>query len=445
MAALAVQTAVGAALLAPIAAHAHEVPDETTVFAFVKPEGNKLTLLVRAPMNAIRDVDGIVTREDGTLDLTQIEQPLQDGAQLWIRDFVKLYENGQQLATPRFLNARVSTFSDRSFTTFEEAYNHITTTDLDPATVLRWEQGLLDVAYEYDIGSENSDFAIEPGLTRLGVQVNITMRYVSPTGPERTYDVHAYVGRITLDPNFVQTAGYFAKEGFFHVLRSLETLIFLVAMVMPFRRSPPVLLLGAAFAAGSTITLIATAYGLAPNTLWFPYFVAFMVPVGILFMAVENIIGWRIDKRLVPAFCFGLVFGFAFSFVLGERMQFAGAHFLTAVIAFDIGTIIAALVSIAVAFSGLALVLKYLAPDRLGTILLSAFVVHTSWHWTLERGATLGRFPLPTLYDLMASGVVWWLTAVLGLAAVLWMVSGMVPRLPGSGQTPAAAPAPRES
>jgi hypothetical protein len=439
--AVAARIAAGAALIAPVAANAHEVPDETTVFAFVKPEGNKLTLLVRAPMNAIRDIDGIVTREDGTLDLTQVETPLRDGAQVWIRDFIKLYENGQLLPTPRYLNARVSMLSDRSFTTFDEAYTHITTTDLDPATVMRWEQGLLDVAYEYDIGSENSDFAIEPGLTRLGVQVNVTMRYVSPNGPERTYDVHAYVGRITLDPNFLQTAGYFAKEGFFHVLRSLDLLLFLVAMVMPFRRSQPVLLLGGAFAVGSSITLITTAFGLAPNTLWFPYLIAFLVPVGILFMAIENIIAWRLDKRLVPAFVFGLVFGFAYSFVLGERMQFAGGHFLTAVIAFDVGTIIAALVAIAVAFSGLALVFKYVAPERLGTILLSAFVIHTGWHWMLERGVTLGRFPIPTFYDLMASGAVWWLTAVLGLAAVLWMVSGMVPRLTASGQTPA----PRET
>jgi hypothetical protein len=426
--------AAAAAWLAPFAVQAHEVPEETTVFAFVKPEGNKLTLLVRAPMNAIRDVDGIVTREDGTLDLSQVEQPLRDGAQLWIRDFVKLYENGRLLATPRYLNARVSMLSDRSFTTFDEAFTHITTTDLDPATMIRWDQGLLDVAYEYDIQSEDSSFAMEPGLTRLGVQVNVTLRYVAPSGTERTYDVHAYVGRINLDPDLFQIAGFFAKEGFFHLLRSVETLLFLVALAMPFRRSAPIGVLAGAFALGSSVTLIATAFGLAPNTLWFPYLVTFLVGLGVLAMGIENIIGTRIGRRLWPTLFFGLVFGFAFSFVLGERMQFAGGHFLSAILAFDFGLILAALVVMAVAFSGLALIFKYVAPERVGTIILSAFILHTAWHWTLERGAALGRFPIPSLNDLMASGALWWVTAALALGAVVWMLSGVLPRLPGSGE-----------
>ena len=60
------------------------------------------------------------------------------------------------------------------------------------------EQGLLDVSYEYPIGSDRSNFAIRPGLTRLGLQVNVTMRFLPPDNPERAFDVHADVGIVDL-------------------------------------------------------------------------------------------------------------------------------------------------------------------------------------------------------------------------------------------------------
>ena len=44
-------------------------------------------------------------------------------------------------------------------------------------------------------------------------------------------------------------------------------------------------------------------------------------------------------------------------------------------------------------------ILGRVVPERLGTIILSAFVAHTAWHWLLERGATLRQYrvELPTL------------------------------------------------
>jgi hypothetical protein len=37
--------------------------------------------------------------------------------------------------------------------------------------------------------------------------------------------------------------------------------------------------------------------------------------------------------------------------------------------------------------------------ERIGVIVLSAFVAHTAWHWMIERGATLSQyqFALPAL------------------------------------------------
>jgi hypothetical protein len=80
-------------LTAASAPRAHEIPNEVTVYTFLKPEGQRLLFLVRAPMKALRDVD--VPRRDGVyqgyIDLERADSALHDAATQWIADFVTLY------------------------------------------------------------------------------------------------------------------------------------------------------------------------------------------------------------------------------------------------------------------------------------------------------------------------------------------------------------------
>jgi hypothetical protein len=55
----------------------------------------------------------------------------------------------------------------------------------------------------------------------------------------------------------------------------------------------------------------------------------------------------------------------------------------------------------------------------MGTIILSALVAHTGWHWMLERGAILGRFPLPVLDAAFLAGALRWLIAILIVPGVI--------------------------
>ena len=148
---------------------AHEVPNEVTVLTFIKPEGKTLTLLMRAPLKSMRDVD-VPTKENGFLDLSKADQALRDAATLWIIDFVEIYEGNQRLGKPRVLATQVSLPSDRSFQTYDQAFDHITKAPPLPAdTDIYWEQGMMDIAFQYDITSDTADFSITPGLTRLGL------------------------------------------------------------------------------------------------------------------------------------------------------------------------------------------------------------------------------------------------------------------------------------
>src|SRR5271165_3665711 len=103
---------------------AHDIPNDVTVQAFLKPDGARLQLLVRVPMSTLRDVV-FPERADGYLDLGQVEPLLADAARLWISDFIELYAGEERLPAPRLAGLRVALESDRSFTSFESAMGHI--------------------------------------------------------------------------------------------------------------------------------------------------------------------------------------------------------------------------------------------------------------------------------------------------------------------------------
>jgi hypothetical protein len=66
----------------------------------------------------------------------------------------------------------------------------------------------------------------------------------------------------------------------------------------------------------------------------------------------------------------------------------------------------------------------------MGTIILSALVAHTGWHWMLERWDRLRQFRF-TWPEFTVAGLVsamHWLMAALIVAGLLWLVSGLLRR-----------------
>src|SRR5258708_17247506 len=160
-----------AALIAvvPLRAAAHDIPTDVRVSAFVKPDGQRLNLLIRVPLKAMREVD-YPRRGAGLLDLARADGALRNAATLWIADNIDLYEGDRRLTYPRIVDARVSLESDKSFASYDEALAHVTGPRLPNNMELFWEQGLLDVLFEYPIGSDRSGFSIRPRLERLGLR-----------------------------------------------------------------------------------------------------------------------------------------------------------------------------------------------------------------------------------------------------------------------------------
>ena len=334
----------------------HDIPSDVTVLAFIRPEGGRLRLLVRVPLEAMRDVE-FPLRGPGYLVLDGIEPLLRDAARLWIADYVELREDGRRLGGGEILATRVSLPSDRSFTDWDRALAHLDSPALPDDTDLIWQQALLDVLLEVPITSDSAAFAIHPALAHLGLRTTTVLHYLPPGGGDHVFEYTGDPGLIRLDPRWYQAFVRFIRLGFLHILDGIDHLLFVLCLVIPFRRLRPLVAIVTAFTIAHSITLIAAATGLAPTALWFPPLVEMLIAFSILWLAFENIVGprpggraegsaesdgeddleRRIRHRWLIAFGFGLVHGFGFSFALRESLQFAGSHLAASLFAFNAG------------------------------------------------------------------------------------------------------------
>ena len=428
--AVAAAVASGLVLALPGVNFAHDIPASVRVFVFIKPVGKNLRVVIRAPLEAMRDVN-FPLNGPGYLDIAAATPLLRDAARVWLAGELHLYENDSALGDASIVSARVSLPSDRSFTTFDSAVAHATSAPPDTTTTLMWKQAMLDVVLDYRIAADSSRFSIDPGLARLAVRTTTVLRFLPVSGGERDLEYLGDPGLVHLDPRWSQAALSFVKLGFEHILTGIDHLLFLLCLVIPFRRIRPLVAIVTAFTVAHSITLIASAAGFAPDALWFPPLIEVLIAASIVYMALENIVGAKLERRWLVAFGFGLVHGFGFSFALRESLQFAGSHLATSLVSFNVGVELGQLAVLTLAVPALGWLFSHVVQERMGTIILSAFVAHTAWHWMLDRGAVLAnyRVELPALTPAFAASVLRGLMFLVVIAAAAWGVFELYGRL----------------
>ena len=411
----------GAALAAP--SRAHDIPDEIVLHGFVKPEGDRLHFVLRVPLVMLLNLD-LPKRGPGYIDLPLPEERLQSAAAAAAKEIV-LHENGTALA-PRRMTARISEASDKSFDTYAKALARIAGPKLPDSTNVFWNQGYFDAHLEYPIGSERSDFSLDMRLAPgLRGRLKLILRYLPPDGSTRAYELHGGAGHVMLDPRWHQAAATFVASGFQHILGGVDHLLFLLCLVLPFRRVGWTLVaVITSFTVAHSITLIAAARGMVPPGTWFAPAVEVLIAASILYMALENIVRPNLRWRWAVTGLFGLVHGFGFSFLLQSQMQLAGGHLLLSLVAFNVGIELGQLVFIGVAIPLLYLLTEKLRFDaRLTSVVISAFVAHAAWHWMTERWDELAKQPWP---EVDPQQLALWCLLAAALAVLAWAALGRV-------------------
>ena len=273
------------------------------------------------------------------------------------------------------------------------------------------------------IPSERARLSIRPGFERLGVAVLTVVRLVTPDGV-RGFEFHGDPGVVRLDPRWHQAALHFVRLGFVHILDGTDHLLFLACLVIPFRRLRPLVLVVTAFTVAHSLTLIASALGVAPDGLWFPPLIETLIAGSIVYLALENMLrDTSTTARWLMAFGFGLVHGFGFSFALRETLQFAGSHLLVSLLAFNVGVEIGQVLVLLALVPALNFFFKHVVSERMGVIVLSAIVAHTAWHWMTERWDALKQFAPPSIDTVSLLGAVRMLLLLTAAAAATWWIN----------------------
>lgn len=376
---------------------AHDIPDEILIRSYVKPEGDSLTVMHRIPL-AVMEGLSLPKRGPGYLDLSKLQNGLDQAMRATATEF-SLYENGVEL-TPLHAQSRISLPSEDSFTSFEQARDHIRGPALSPEANVFWNQGYFDVLLKYPIRSDRSEFALSiDSAFGLSGRMKMFVEFRSPGSPARLLQIHGDKRWIPLDPSWRYAAGSFVSLGFHHILEGIDHLLFLLCLALPFRLRQfwPLLAVVTSFTIGHSITLVAAAFGIAPSGNWFPPLIEALIALSIVYMAAENIVSaWFPDvadtarrRRWVVTGLFGLVHGFGFSFLLREELQFAGSHVMLSLVSFNVGVELGQVLFLILVLPVLSLVFKGERARRACIALLSALVAHTAWHWMLERFAGL--------------------------------------------------------
>lgn len=414
-------------LLPPRALDSHEIPERVAVRAWVVPRAPTLTVLVRVPLEAMRDLD-FPERAPGVLDLVRVRELLPEAARLWIADAIGVHADGAALGTGRVTGARLALPGDAAFESLPTARAAFDAPPLGDSVAIPWQQALLDVRLEYDLPDGAARLALNPALARLGVRTTSVVHVALPDGRTRSLAYTGDPGLMELDPRWWQSAWRFVAEGFRHILDGIDHLLFVFCLVLPVRRWRPLVAIVTAFTVAHSLTLAAAALGFVPTALWFPPLVEVAIAISILWLTVENVLlpERRLEGRWRLAFGFGLVHGFGFSFALGEQLQFAGGNLVTALAAFNVGVELGQLFVLALALPALILLRSRVPAERTHLVVWvgSAFVAHAAWHWMVERWGDFTAHDVALAWPTLDASFAWHAMRI-GLVAVLALLAAL--------------------
>ena len=252
----------------------------------------------------------------------------------------------------------------------------------------------------------------------------------------------------TLDPNARQVVRRFVRDGYVHIVRGADHLLFLFVLIIPFLPTSPgpswtraplslqlsrlgsLLAIITSFTVAHSVALITSAYGMTPGALWFPAFVNALIAASILYVALENLVAPSLRRRWMVAFGFGLAHGFGFASELRDSLQFAGGHFLISLLSFNLGLELAQIAALVVMVPALALLFRFVVDERMGTVILSLLVAHTGWHWTIDRYNAFRRYQFfwPVFDAAFFVIVIRWLMVAVVLAGLAWLIFGVLGR-----------------
>ena len=213
----------------------------------------RLRVVVRGPLEAMVDIV-YPTRgaSDEFLDLDRADFALRELTGLWIADNLEVREGDRVLAYPQIVEVRASLPYDASFSSYEQAFGHVTGPRLTNSVDFVWNQGLLDALLEYTIESDQARFSLPSKLSTLALKTTTTLSFLPPDGSTHAFEFTGNPGLIHLDPTWIQAVARFSRTGFFETLGGADYWLFLFVLAIPLSAFSALVPIAASFIAAAT-------------------------------------------------------------------------------------------------------------------------------------------------------------------------------------------------
>jgi hydrogenase/urease accessory protein HupE len=172
--------------------------------------------------------------------------------------------------------------------------------------------------------------------------------------------------------------------GFEHIVpKGLDHILFVVGLFLLSPRLKPLLWQVTSFTLAHTVTLALGTLGLIQIS---PAIVEPLIAASIVYVAVENILTDRLQRwRPLVVFCFGLLHGLGFAGVL-EEIGLSPTHFVTGLIAFNVGVELGQLAVVGLCFLAVGLWFQSKSWYRSGiTVPASLAIALIGAYWFIER------------------------------------------------------------
>jgi hydrogenase/urease accessory protein HupE len=172
--------------------------------------------------------------------------------------------------------------------------------------------------------------------------------------------------------------------GFEHIVpKGLDHILFVVGLFLLSPRLKPLLWQVTSFTLAHSVTLAVGTLGMIQIS---PAIVEPLIAASIVYVAVENILTDRLQRwRPLVVFCFGLLHGLGFAGVL-EEIGLSPTHFVTGLIAFNLGVELGQLTVVGLCFLAVGLWFQSKSWYRSGiTVPASLVIALTGSYWFFER------------------------------------------------------------
>jgi hypothetical protein len=398
------------------AANGNDLPQEIVVQGFVKLEDGRAEALVRVPLILLSNLT-LPKRGPGYLDLANIEPRLRQAAALVGRQ-VELSSSGATL-TPLIREMQLALPFDRSFASYSMALAHIQGPPLPVTTDIFATQGYFDVHFEYTLPANATNLWIRLNVPpEVAQRIRLRVDYLAADAPPRPFEISGDLGWVPLDPRWYEAGWFFVKLGFIDAF-AVDRLVFLLALVAPFRSFRGAVALAIMFAALQALTLTASAEGALSDLEvgWLPLLCNCGLAASMVLLAIGNLAVPTLRRRWLISAVAGALAGFGLGRLLSDAAPFAGTHSLVAVASFDVGVVFGTIVSAVIAFAALRLVFRRILGPPLGVVVLSAVIGHVAWHGMMDNAGELwrllGRVPPANLWPAFSVVAMWLAPAVL--------------------------------